>query len=285
MIVCVPAPVEDVARGERHAFILVQLVRQVHAHWQRAAQLSEASMGIFRQTVKHYALATLMPRRLLLVSGRHTTPAKGPCASLTFDDGPHPEHTPRLLDALAEADARATFFVIGEKARRYPHLLRRIVGAGHELGNHTYSHGEPKKTSAKRFLNEIRRTRRLLQDLVGCDTRLVRPPKGELTPAKCLGLWQRGETIVLWNVDPRDYAMRLRLEMDRWCDTYEPTAGDVVLMHDAFPFAEFAVRQFAQAERFRAVKWVPVSRWLTSGHSEGIAIGQAAQNPVGGAPT
>ena len=218
-------------------------------------------MSILRQATKH-VLAGLLPPRLLLVRGRQSPFAEAPSLSLTFDDGPHPEHTPRLLDALAEAGAQATFFVIGEKARRYPHLLRRIVQEGHELGNHTLSHAEPSRTSTEMFLREVRRTRRLLQDLVGCDTRLVRPPKGELTPAKCLGLWRIGQTIVLWNVDPRDYAMRLRLEMDRWTDRYRPEAGDIVLLHDMYPFAEFAVRELARAEPFRAVRWVPVSYWL-----------------------
>jgi len=211
--------------------------------------------------MKH-VLAGLLPPRLLLVRGSQSAAGQPLCVSLTFDDGPHPEHTPRLLDALAEAGAQATFFVIGEKARRYPHLLRRIVQEGHELGNHTLSHAEPSQTTAEAFLREVRRTRRLLQDLVGCDTRLVRPPKGELTPAKCVGLWRMGQTIVLWNVDPRDYAMRLRMEIDRWTGQYRPAAGDIVLLHDMYPFAEFAVRELARAEPLQAVRWVSVSHWL-----------------------
>src|SRR5688572_16068018 len=60
--------------------------------------------------------------------------------ALTFDDGPHPDHTPRVLDLLAAAGARATFFVVGERALRYPELVRRMAREGHAVGNHTFSH-------------------------------------------------------------------------------------------------------------------------------------------------
>ena len=131
-------------------------------------------MSTSRQLLKS-AFELVLPKSWLLVRGPTIASNSGPPEiALTFDDGPHPEHTPRLLDRLAAARARGTFFVIGEKAQQHPDLIRRIVAAGHELGNHTLTHGEPSQTSAAQFLDETSQTRRLLQDLTGRDCRLMR---------------------------------------------------------------------------------------------------------------
>ena len=224
-------------------------------------------MALLRQVLKQTLSATLS-EGLLLVRGsakraaEWTGDTSSPVVSLTFDDGPHPEHTPRLLDSLAEAGIHATFFVIGERAQRYPYLIRRIVDEGHELGNHTLSHSEPREISAAAFGDEIARTRHLLHDLTGIECSLVRPPKGTLTIAKCLAAWSQYQTLVLWNIDPRDYAMKTRVEMDRWVESYTPRCGDIVLMHDRCPYAEFAVETFCRAPRFERTQFVPVSCWL-----------------------
>ncbi len=226
-------------------------------------------MGLLRKAVKHALTATL-PARLLLVRGRRprrsdqaaASPADCVRISLTFDDGPHPEHTPRVLDRLAAAGATGTFFVVGEKVMRHPQLLKRLVSEGHEVGNHTFSHGDPDQTTADEFLNEARETRELVGCLTGYDVRLVRPPKGALTLAKLLGLWREGQTVVLWNVDPKDFRMRTVLQMDHWLEHYEPADGDIVLLHDSGPLAELVVRELTAGRRFQNVRLVPVSYWL-----------------------
>jgi len=239
-------------------------------------------MPILRQMMKS-TMAAVLPQRWLLVQGHHlrkNSPARNGaatlrpscCLSLTFDDGPHPEHTPRLLDALAAAGFQATFFVIGERARRYPHLVHRIVEEGHELGNHTFTHSEPRKTSSRSFLNEIHRTRCLLQDMTGQDASLVRPPKGKLTVRKCLGLWQRAETIVLWSRDAEDFAMKTRVAMDHWLATTRWRHGDIVLMHDKRPYAQFAVEELARNERYQDMNCVPVSSWLLCASDSDFAL-------------
>src|SRR5204863_8624195 len=88
-----------------------------------------------RQFIRAGFIATL-PRRLLLARG----PSGSASVCLTFDDGPHPHHTPRLLDLLKDQRVTATFFVIGRWAARYPELVRRIAAEGHLVGNHTFSH-------------------------------------------------------------------------------------------------------------------------------------------------
>jgi peptidoglycan-N-acetylglucosamine deacetylase len=225
-------------------------------------------MNPLRQVTKTL-LEALLPSRQFLVRGRNASFGAASRRStirisLTFDDGPHPEHTPRLLDYLAALGCRATFFVIGEHAERHPQIIQRIVGEGHELGNHTYTHSEPSKTSTEQFLDEIDRTRLLLQDLTGLDCRLARPPKGKLTFSKMTGLWKRQTTPVLWNVDPRDYAMKSRRAMEQWCESFRPVNGDILLLHDTFSQASTFVERFPDCPDTDDVRFVPVSDWLAS---------------------
>lgn len=219
-------------------------------------------MSTLRQTLKSALMATLPKSRLLVRGPRRAASAVPAEIALTFDDGPHPEHTPRVLDALAEAGFRATFFVIGEKAERHPDLIRRIVAEGHLLGTHTWTHSEPARTSTSQLLAETEQTRRLLEDVSGVHCRLMRPPKGELTLSKIVGLWRSRQTIVLWNIDPKDFAMRDPSDMPRWCDSFSPRSGDIVLLHDNHPHAAFCVQHLSQAPA-KAVS-VSVSNWLTS---------------------
>lgn len=218
-------------------------------------------MNTTRQLLKS-AFTMVLPTSWLLVRGpANASISAPPEIALTFDDGPHPEHTPRLLDRLAAARARGTFFVIGEKAQQHPDLIRRIVTAGHDLGNHTFTHGEPSQTSAAQFLDESARTRRLLQDLTGRDCRLMRPPKGKLSVGKAIGLWRQQQTIVLWNADPKDFSMPHSRDMYDWLDRFQPRGGDIVLLHDNCPQAAACVERLT-ADAGTRLRFVTVSQWL-----------------------
>ena len=98
-------------------------------------------------------LLSCVPRRRLLESLPGTE-----AIYLTFDDGPHPEYTPRVLDVLAEYHAQATFFVVGQQCERYPDLVRRISAEGHAIGNHTYSHVKARDVSSSNYIDEVMRT-------------------------------------------------------------------------------------------------------------------------------
>lgn len=199
-------------------------------------------MSFLRQLAKRTLIAAL-PRNAIVARGT------GNQLALTFDDGPHPEFTPRLLDALSAADISATFFVVGERASLHRDILQRIAKDGHEIGNHTWSHSEPRETSARKLIDEVRRTRELIEDVSGRECRLFRPPKGELTLRKLMSLRHEGQTIVLWNRDTKDYRMPDSSdEMIDWCLSYQPTSGDIVLMHDNHSHAISAV-EFLNTER------------------------------------
>jgi peptidoglycan/xylan/chitin deacetylase (PgdA/CDA1 family) len=218
-------------------------------------------LGFARWAAKAVLLSALPPRRIL---ARLPQAADGAASvALTFDDGPHPEHTPRLLDLLGERRVPATFFVVGEGARRHPGIVRRIVAEGHDLGNHTYTHGDPRRTSPAALMDEVRRTRALLEDLTGHPCRLFRPPRGAIGAGKLLRLWADRQVVVLWSIDTRDCAMRSSHEMRAFCSLYRPEDGDIVLMHDDTPHAATAVEALPRLAAFRDVKFVRVSEGLS----------------------
>lgn len=217
-------------------------------------------MGLLRQITKS-VLTTCLPARRLLVQGPRTMRDDRAPVALTFDDGPHPEHTPTLLDLLARHNLTATFFVIGELAARYPEIVKRIVAEGHELANHTWTHTEPSQTPPQMFLDEVRRTDDLLVTLTGSVCRAMRPPKGELNWRKLIGLWRQQKSVVLWNVDPRDYRMTSPEEVCAWCRSYTPKPGDIVLMHDNHPWAAQAISELAGLGTFDRTSTVSISSW------------------------
>ncbi len=228
-------------------------------------------MNLLRQAVKRI-LTSCVPSRWLLTRGPRQTTTKTPRIALTFDDGPHPEHTSKLLDILQANQLTATFFVVGKNAEQAPGLVQRIVDEGHELGNHTWSHGEPSQTSPSLFLEEIQRTDELLAALTGVVPQTVRPPKGELNLAKLRGLWKQSKNVALWNVDPRDYRMTSDAEVSAWVSTYKPQDGDVLLFHDNHPWASQALTQLANRGTFDRVETVSVSTL--------VGISPASNSPV-----
>jgi peptidoglycan-N-acetylglucosamine deacetylase len=125
--------------------------------------------------------------------------------ALTFDDGPNPAWTPQLLDILADQDIRATFFLIGRYAQADPDLVRRILAAGHLIGNHSWSHPNLAIIAARRVAEELTRTRDALQQIAGVPIRWFRPPFGGRRPVVFSIARDLGMTPVLWNAITTDW--------------------------------------------------------------------------------
>jgi peptidoglycan/xylan/chitin deacetylase (PgdA/CDA1 family) len=151
--------------------------------------------------------------------------------ALTYDDGPNAPHTPHLLDVLNKHDAKVTFFMIGRYLHERPDIARAVAAAGHEIGNHTYTHPNLIFCSRAQIEAQIRTCTRMLEDTVGAHSNLFRPPFGGRRPevlsiARRLGLmpvmW--GITAFDWNPDPA------AVIVDRV--SRRVRGGDVVLMHD-----------------------------------------------------
>ncbi len=122
--------------------------------------------------------------------------------ALTFDDGPHPSYTKKLLDGLKERGVRATFFVMGEHAELHPDIIKRMHDEGHLIGNHTYSHIQLTSSNRQEFKDELVRTNKIIKDITGEEVQYVRPPYGSWDKSleKELNMFP-----VLWNIDPLDW--------------------------------------------------------------------------------
>ena len=121
-----------------------------------------------------------------------------PVVAITFDDGPSPDTTPRVLDALRDADARATFFILGRHAEQHPKIVERMVREGHEIANHTYSHGILVFAGAREITRELLRTHRLLLASGAPPPRLFRAPHGFRNPVVVRVARRLGYRVVGW---------------------------------------------------------------------------------------
>lgn len=154
-----------------------------------------------------WAYASLWPGSRIF--GRAlTAPARKGELALTFDDGPNPVWTPKLLDMLAEHDVRATFFLLGSHALAEPELVKRIAAAGHVVGNHSWSHPNLAKSAAARVREELKRTKQTLEEIVGARVRWFRPPYGARRPAVFRIAREMGMEPVLWNAMTTDWSKR-----------------------------------------------------------------------------
>lgn len=149
--------------------------------------------------------------------------------ALTFDDGPDPRVTPKVLKDLAEYHAHATFFVVGKEIPGNEKLLQRMVAEGHVIGNHTYSH--PGKPSAARARTEIGRTETLITKAIGHRPTCFRPPYGIRDSALVTEARRRGYGIFLWTIDPGDTRGHGTQALIRGV-LRSPEMGDIVILHD-----------------------------------------------------
>ena len=170
-------------------------------------------------------------------------PRDRPRAALTFDDGPGPT-TPAVLDALAEAGARATFFVLGRQAERHPELVRRIVADGHQLANHGYDHGVLIFRGAGHVEDQLRRAERAAEDAAGAGamSRVFRAPHGFRGPATALGARRAGYRMAAWTCGVFDTAEPGPAAIARrTARALDP--GAIILLHDPDGWAPERPRQ------------------------------------------
>ena len=213
----------------------------------------------WRQLARH-VLSTFLPNGLFLTEG---PPVSGRIC-LTFDDGPHPEHTPRLLEILAELRIKATFFVIGREAEKYPEIVKRIAAEGHVIGNHTWSHPTMARLSVPAMIDEVCRTRELLTTLSGSDVTLFRPPMGKVTARQLFALWRAKQTVVLWNRDPRDYQCRNAGELRLRLRSAAVQDSELFLLHDNHPHAAAVLPDLAADVRAAGLRFGTILDWTSN---------------------
>jgi len=158
-----------------------------------------------------------------------------PYVALTFDDGPHPELTPQLLDILRHHGVRATFYVIGRNVQAYPEIARRIVSEGHEIANHSWSHPSLTGLGAARLHKEIAGTSEVIQRVTGRRPTNMRPPYGAINDRVRAAMFRdHGLDVIMWSVDPLDWK-RPGAEVVRQRLVEGAKPGGILLAHDIHP--------------------------------------------------
>lgn len=169
-----------------------------------------------------------------------------PRVALTFDDGPDPEVTPRILDALAAEQVHATFFVVGERAAKNPELVARVAAEGHSLGNHSFDHPPLIALSGERIDQQLDDTAHAIRAAIGRDVKWFRPPFGLRDPRVLSRARERGMQTVLWSCSPRDWQEPSAEEI-RSRVLAEVKDGSIVLLHDGDARAHCGRPHTAQA--------------------------------------
>lgn len=159
-------------------------------------------------------------------------PTRRNLVAMTFDDGPHPVLTPRLLDILKTRHIRATFYVIGRNVARYPDIVKRMVDEGHEIGNHSWQHPVLSRLGTASVLRELDRTSEAVYQAVRRIPVTMRPPYGALTGTqRAMILKDRDMPTILWSVDPEDWRRPgAQIVANRILGGARP--GAIILSHD-----------------------------------------------------
>lgn len=204
---------------------------------------------------------------------RWSMPAGRRTLYLSFDDGPHPEVTPRVLDVLAEYQARASFFVMGERAENQPAMMNRMLAEGHTVACHGYHHLNGFFTGRQAYVHNVTRCRALIP------SPLFRPPYGRIRPDQALLLRKLGYELVMWTLMSMDYASRispqacLGLLLERAAD------GHIMVFHDS-PGADrkllYALPRFLKAFGDKGFHFAG----LNGREQQGAAVIREAQDPV-----
>ncbi|SFI49549.1 polysaccharide deacetylase family protein [Olleya namhaensis] len=149
---------------------------------------------------------------------------------LTFDDGPTPEITQWTLDTLAQYDAKATFFCIGENVTKYPDIFKSVANAGHVIGNHTFNHLKGWHTHTDRYIDN---TLKAQQVIAPNSNGLFRPPFGKIKGSQAKQLLSKGYKIVMWSVLSYDWEVKVTQEQCLKNVIKHATSGSIVVFHDS----------------------------------------------------
>lgn len=182
--------------------------------------------------------------------------------AITFDDGPHPQLTPKLLDLLKDRGIKATFYVVGKNVEAYPEIAKRIVDEGHEIGNHTWNHPSLPKIGAARVKSEMDRTTDIIVKTTGVTPATMRPPYGATNATLNKRLDEEfGMKVILWSVDPQDWKYR---NADRVASQLieNTKSGGILLAHDIHPSTVAAMPRTLDTLTSKGFKFVTVSELL-----------------------
>lgn len=159
--------------------------------------------------------------------------------ALTFDDGPDPVNTPLVLDFLSKHQAKATFFVLGQYAEKYPQIIKRMADEGHEIGNHSFSHPDFNRENSKSIQEQIKSTNQIIYSLTGNKPRFFRPPGGYLSYEMVDIVRKEKMLIGYWSYiqDPKDWKGKKAEQIADYIKSHAQP-GQIIILHDGGPNGE-----------------------------------------------
>ncbi|MEM9400087.1 MAG: polysaccharide deacetylase family protein [Verrucomicrobiota bacterium] len=186
-----------------------------------------------------------------------------PVVALTFDDGPHPVNTQRLLDILQKENAKATFYMVGPNIQSYPSLAQRAVNEGHEIGNHTWNHANLTRMTDQQVIEDIDKTDDVINKVTGIYPSTFRAPYGAMTRSQRLWVYERYKRpTIFWTIDPRDWAYPDIQQMTQHIIS-RASSGDIILLHDIHATTVDAVPGIIKGLKEKGLKFVTVSQLMS----------------------
>ena len=233
------------------------------ANAQKAAQVQDAAMQ-----------DNPLAKRMNNPSSMPTVPPAGakvsysqvnitqPVVAMTFDDGPHPSLTPKLLDILKARNIKCTFFVIGKNAQMYPNIIRRMIAEGHEVANHTWTHCSLTSRSDAQIRTELQQSEDALVAAANYRPHLIRPPYGAINArVKQMMFSEFGYSTIMWSVDPQDWRRPgVSVVTSRLVNGARP--GAIMLAHDIHPPTIQAMPSMFDQLLAKGYQFVTVSQLL-----------------------
>ena len=178
--------------------------------------------------------------------------------AITFDDGPHPVYTPRLLDGLKERNVKAMFFLIGENIVGREHIVRRMAEGGHIIGNHTFHHVQLNCLNEEVACQEITSTNELIESIINKPIEFIRPPFGAWSSKKSCPVEL---FTILWNIDPLDWKdQNTDLIVQRVLS--EVKDGSVILLHDVYDTSVEAALRIIDALQAEGYEFVTADQFI-----------------------
>ena len=217
--------------------------------WISAAREVQAEQGRLEQQLRRLSPGEL--NKFVVRRGLE----KGLKIALTFDDGPHPDYTPKLVKILKDENVPATFFMIGHMAESYPDMVKLAFANGFEIANHTWSHVTLTKITDEQAITEYKATNEFLKKLTGKMPRYCRPPGGDFDLNVLEAAYSEGLSTVLWTDDPGDYnnpGDTILLETE----TAKLSAGGIILLHDGSQNTVDTLAKFIQSCKRRGYQFV-----------------------------
>lgn len=181
--------------------------------------------------------------------------------ALTFDDGPNEETTPRVLDILKQHNIKATFFLIGQKAEKYPHLVQRMVDEGHIVANHTYSHrGVFPISRSRKVIDELQKCSDAIAGIIGKYPKLFRPPFGLTNPIIGTVVRQLDMQVIGWSIRSFDTVQKHKEENICGRVIGKLHGGAVILLHDRCKDADHLLQRIIEEIESKEYKVVQLNK-------------------------